>query len=95
MTDIEFVKHRFAGKIKEIVKTYGDLYRSDGPRVSYLESYLKGFLKGLLYGTGLKITSVRNKGEVIHYVMKESTNKSLATIDLDSCMILPIKEKNK
>ena len=94
MTDIEFVKHRFTGKIKEIVKTYNDFYRSsctDSPRVFYLENYLKG----LLYGTGLKITSVRNTGEVIHYVMKESTNKSLATIDLDSCMILPIKEKNK
>ena len=92
MTDIEFVKHRFAGKIKEIVKTYNDFYRGDnGPCVIYLGNYLKG----LLYGTGLKITSVYNKGESIHYVMKESTDKLLATIDLDSCMILPIKEKNK
>lgn len=92
MTNLEFVKHRFAGKIKEIINTYkkyyydSEPYKDGDPRL-YNHLILEGYLNGLLYGTGLKIVSVNNRDEIKHYVIKNNTHETLAEIDFETLMV--------
>lgn len=85
MSDLEFVKHRFAGKIKEIIKTYKTIYMNHIINKDNLDNNC--YLCGLLYGTGLKINSIRNLCVDTHYVIKVNDNKKVAKINLDTEMI--------
>lgn len=85
MNDLEFVKHRFAGKIKEIIKTYCEYFHNNIIRED--DSYLEGYLQGLLYGIGLAIYSITDKGIIHHYIKKPGKNKILAEINFNSGMI--------
>ena len=90
MNDLEFVKHRFAGKIKEIISVYKKMYLDNdnykGNKI-YNPIILQSYLQGLLYGTGLQIISVNNCGIVNHYVIKENTKEKLAEVDLNTGMV--------
>lgn len=98
MKDIEFVKHRFAGKIKEIINTYKKYYldkdNNEGNKL-YNPLILQNYLLGLLYGTGLQLISINNKGIINHYVIKENTKEKLAEIDFNTNMVKEIENKNK
>lgn len=90
MSDLEFVKHRFAGKIKEIIKTYHKLYvdkGNDNGNSIYNPLMLQSYLQGLMYGTGLELISVNDKGSIHHYVIKENTREKLAKINLSTGMV--------
>lgn len=88
MSDLEFVKHRFAGKIKEIIKIYKRIYVNSLINDINLDDSC--YLCGLLYGTGLQMHTIRFNCVDTHYVIKTGSGKRVAKINLDTEMIEPI-----